>query len=141
MDEPTAGLDPEERVRFRNLLCEVAQEKTVLLSTHIVGDIEATCENIAILDRGRLLFGGTVAALIAEAEGKVYSIELPQRELAGFRKRYEVTATVAGPRTATVRFVAPGGDPGIGRLESPRIEDAYLLCLSGAQSGERGERA
>ena len=141
VDEPTAGLDPEERVRFRNLLCEVAQEKTVLLSTHIVGDIEATCENIAILDRGRLLFGGTVAALIAEAEGKVYSIEMPQRELAGFRKRYEVTATVAGPRTATVRFVAPGGDPGIGRLESPRIEDAYLLCLSGAQSGERGERA
>ncbi|MBC8545715.1 ABC transporter ATP-binding protein [Clostridiaceae bacterium NSJ-31] len=141
VDEPTAGLDPEERVRFRNLLCEVAQEKTVLLSTHIVGDIEATCENIAILDRGRLLFGGTVAELLAEAEGKVYSIELPQRELAGFRKRYEVTTTVAGPRTATVRFVAPEGDPGIGRLESPRVEDAYLLCLSGAQSGERGERA
>ena len=54
VDEPTAGLDPEERVRFRNLLCEIAEERIVILSTHIVGDIEATCENIAVLDNGQL---------------------------------------------------------------------------------------
>lgn len=64
-DEPTAGLDPEERVRFRELFQELAQEKTVLLSTHIVSDIEEACENIAILDSGRLRYVGTVADLMA----------------------------------------------------------------------------
>ena len=70
VDEPTAGLDPEERVRFRNLLCELAQERIVILSTHIVGDIEATCENIAVLNQGTLLFSGTVTELLGEAEGE-----------------------------------------------------------------------
>lgn len=63
-DEPTAGLDPEERVRFRELFCRLAEEKTVLLSTHIVGDIEEACENLAILDEGRLRYAGTVKALL-----------------------------------------------------------------------------
>ena len=61
VDEPTAGLDPEERVRFRNLLCEIARDRIVILSTHIVGDIEATCENIAVLNQGEILFRGTVS--------------------------------------------------------------------------------
>ncbi len=61
VDEPTAGLDPEERVRFRNLLCEMAQDRIVILSTHIVGDIEATCEDIAVLDAGSMIYRGTVA--------------------------------------------------------------------------------
>lgn len=56
VDEPTAGLDPEERVRFRNMLCEIARDRVVLLSTHIVGDIEATCEEIAILNHGHIIF-------------------------------------------------------------------------------------
>ena len=73
VDEPTAGLDPEERIRFRNLLCEVAEERIVILSTHIVGDIEATCENIAILNEGELLWGGTVTQLLENAKGKVYT--------------------------------------------------------------------
>lgn len=60
VDEPPAGLDPEERVRFRNLLCEIAERRIVILSTHIVGDIEATCENIAVMDQGKILFQGTV---------------------------------------------------------------------------------
>lgn len=67
-DEPTAGLDPEERVRFRELFRKLAKEKTVLLSTHIVGDIEEACENLAVLDGGRLCYAGTVARLL-EATG------------------------------------------------------------------------
>ena len=80
VDEPTAGLDPEERVRFRNLLCEIAEERIVLLSTHIVGDIEATCENIAILDEGALRFTGTVEELLEIAEGKIYTIEVSKMD-------------------------------------------------------------
>ena len=73
VDEPTAGLDPEERIRFRNLLSETAEERIVILSTHIVGDIEATCENIAILDEGKVLYSGTVDDLLAAADGKVFT--------------------------------------------------------------------
>ena len=74
VDEPTAGLDPEERVRFRNLLSEIAEDKIVILSTHIVGDIEATCEDIAIINEGRVIYNGTVDALLQAAEGKVFML-------------------------------------------------------------------
>ena len=70
VDEPTAGLDPEERIRFRNVLCEVAEERIVILSTHIVGDIEATCEDIAIMNDGKILWQGTVSKLLENAYGK-----------------------------------------------------------------------
>lgn len=68
VDEPTAGLDPEERVRFRGLLCDIAKDRIVLLSTHIVEDIEKTCKNIAILNEGRLIYNGTLADYIGEEE-------------------------------------------------------------------------
>jgi ABC-2 type transport system ATP-binding protein len=66
VDEPTAGLDPEERVRFRNLLCEIAGDRIVLLSTHIVEDIEKTCEKIAVLKRGELFYNGTLKDFIGD---------------------------------------------------------------------------
>ncbi len=69
VDEPTAGLDPEERVRFRNLLCDIAEDRIVMLSTHIVEDIEKTCENIAILDKGSLIYNGTLKAFIGTEDG------------------------------------------------------------------------
>ena len=69
VDEPTAGLDPEGRVRFRGLLCDIAKDRIVLLSTHIVEDIEKTCKNIAILNEGRLIYNGTLADYIGEEEG------------------------------------------------------------------------
>jgi ABC-2 type transport system ATP-binding protein len=64
VDEPTAGLDPEERVRFRELLCEIAEKRIVILSTHIVEDIEKTCEKIAVLDKGEIIFNGLLSAFI-----------------------------------------------------------------------------
>ena len=92
VDEPTAGLDPEERVRFRNLLCEIAEERIVILSTHIVGDIEATCENIAVLNQGELLFQGTVTDLLEHAEGKIFTATVSRMELPMLKKQYEVTS-------------------------------------------------
>ena len=76
VDEPTAGLDPEERVRFRNLLSEIAEERIVILSTHITGDIEASCEEIAVLEEGKLLFRGTVEELLRSVRGKVFRAEI-----------------------------------------------------------------
>ncbi|MGH2517767.1 MAG: ABC transporter ATP-binding protein [Ktedonobacterales bacterium] len=77
VDEPTAGLDPEERIRFRNLLAELAGERTVLLSTHIVEDIAQTCEHVAVLNGGQLAFRGTIAEMIEAARGKVWLITAP----------------------------------------------------------------
>jgi len=136
VDEPTAGLDPEERVRFRNLLCEVAENKTVILSTHIVGDVEATCTDIAVLDKGRLLFDGTVSELCSLAEGCVYTAEVTQNELALMRSAYIVTSVITQGSKSIVRFLSPDGKPEIGKKIEPNIEDAYILCLNRAGKGE-----
>jgi ABC-type multidrug transport system, ATPase component len=86
VDEPTAGLDPEERIRFRNLLCEVAKNKIVMLSTHIVEDIEKTCENIAILDKGEIIYNGLIKSFIGEAKGleEAYMLKMGGHENGGF---------------------------------------------------------
>ncbi len=134
VDEPTAGLDPEERIRFRNLLCEIAQERIVLLSTHIVGDIEATCENIAILSEGRILYRGTVHKLLEEAEGRVYTITADIKELPLLKKQYAITGmhTMGGNPQIRLLSDTPVKDSLICR---PNMEDAYLLHLykSGVQ--------
>ncbi len=135
VDEPTAGLDPEERVRLRNLLCEVAEDKTVLLSTHIVGDVEATCEEIAILDAGRLLFGGTVSGLCDLADGAVYTAEVSQSDLPKIRSAYTITATVPQGKRSLVRFLSPDHVPSIGSPAVPNAEDAYIYCLGKANVG------
>lgn len=136
VDEPTAGLDPEERVRFRNLLCEVAEDKTVILSTHIVGDVEATCEDIAILHEGRLLFSGTVSELCSLADGSVYTAEVTQKELPRIRSAYTITAVIPQGRKSIARFLSPDSKPAFGKVIQPNAEDAYILCLS--KSGKGG---
>ena len=94
VDEPTAGLDPEERIRFRNLLCDVAEERIVILSTHIVGDIEATCENLAILNEGSILYCGTVSDLLDTAKGKVFSKTVDKSDLPKLKKEYKIGSVI-----------------------------------------------
>lgn len=131
VDEPTAGLDPEERVRFRNLLCEIAEERIVLLSTHIVGDIEATCENIAILDEGTLRFTGTVEELLGIAEGKIYTIEVSKMELEKIKKEYIITGMLTKGSKAEVRLVAEKMPFENAVCCEPNVEDAYLYLMHG----------
>ena len=130
VDEPTAGLDPEERIRFRNLLCEVAEERIVILSTHIVGDIEATCENIAIMNEGIILWQGTVPELLHNAEGKVFTVNAPKKYLPQIKAQYIVTGMLVQNEYTTVRLISeerPGLE-GIVPAE-PNVEDAYMYCL------------
>ncbi|MBD5090031.1 MAG: ABC transporter ATP-binding protein [Clostridiales bacterium] len=131
VDEPTAGLDPEERVRFRNLLCEIAEERIVLLSTHIVGDIEATCENIAILDEGSLRFTGTVEELLEIAEGKIYTAEVSKMELEKIKKEYIITGMLTKGSKAEVRLVAEEIPFENAVCCEPNVEDAYLYLMNG----------
>ncbi len=130
VDEPTAGLDPEERIRFRNLLCEMAEERIVILSTHIVGDIEATCEDIAIMNEGRILWQGTVSKLLSEANGKVYTINADKKFLTQLKKDYIVTGMLVQNKYTTVRLVSDQ-PPKLQNATTaePNVEDAYMYCL------------
>lgn len=130
VDEPTAGLDPEERIRFRNLLSEVAQERIVILSTHIVGDIEASCENIAIMDAGKILWKGTVTEILDNARGHIYTANVEKRFLPQIKKEYIVTGMLPQADYITVRIVSDA-EPDLPNtiLTEPDLESAYMYCL------------
>ncbi len=138
VDEPTAGLDPEERIRFRNLLCETAEERIVILSTHIVGDVESTCENIAIMDEGKILWRGTVRELLENARGHVYTANIEKQYMAQVKKEYIVTGMVAQAEYTTVTIVSDAepdlpnaAEPDLPNavLTEPDLEGAYMYCL------------
>ena len=128
VDEPTAGLDPEERIRFRNLLCDVAEERIVILSTHIVGDIEATCENLAILNEGSILYCGTVSDLLDTAKGKVFTKIVDKRELPKLKKEYNIIGMHSQGNKTHIRFLSDVPFPDAESCE-PNMEDAYMLYL------------
>ena len=130
VDEPTAGLDPEERVRFRNLLSELSGERIVILSTHIVSDIEAVATGIAILAHGQLLAHGAPEALLAQVTGKIWEVVVPSPDLNSLRQKYLVSSTAHradGVHARVVSDAAPS--PGARQLE-PSLEDAYLAVLA-----------
>lgn len=130
VDEPTAGLDPEERIRFRNLLCEVAEDRIVILSTHIVGDVEASCEQIAVMDSGRILWKGTVNQLLANAKGHTYTVNVEKQFMAQIRKEYIITGMVSQADFTTVKMISDA-EPDLPNavLTEPDLEAAYMYCL------------
>lgn len=138
VDEPTAGLDPEERVRFRNLLCDLAEERIVILSTHIVGDIEATCENIAVMKDGEIVYHGTVTDLLKRAEGKLYTAEVSKIELKEMKERYLLTGMLTKGSTTQVRFISAEKEriPSGAALVEPNVEDAYMYLMGGMAEAE-----
>lgn len=131
VDEPTAGLDPEERVRFRNLLSEIAEDRIVILSTHIVGDVEATCEEIAVIDQGRILFRGTVEELLSLVEGRVYRAEVSRKELDRIRSSYTVTSMITLGNNVKVRFLADTQPFHGAQHCDAGVEDAYMYLMKG----------
>ena len=128
VDEPTVGLDPEERIRFRNLLCDVAAERIVILSTHIVGDIEATCEKIAILNEGSILYYGTVSGLLETAKGNVFTKAVDNGELPKLKKEYHIISMQTHDKKTHIRFLSDVCIDGAESCE-PNIEDAYMFYL------------
>jgi len=125
VDEPTAGLDPEERVRFRNLLGDLAGERIVLLSTHIVSDVEATASRIVMMGQGRLLADAAPDALLESMRGRVWECDVAATEVEPLRARHHVGATLRRGDRVLARLVS--GDPPAGaRAVEPTLEDAYL---------------
>ena len=134
VDEPTAGLDPEERVRFRNLLSELSGERIVILSTHIVSDVEATATDIALIEKGSLVAHATPEALLQLVEGKVWEWVVASTELNAAKQRFLVSSTTR--RSDGVRVRVLGEEPPQGAQPvAPNLEDAYLYCLNQHRAG------
>jgi ABC-type multidrug transport system ATPase subunit len=129
VDEPTAGLDPEERVRFRNLLSDLSGERIVILSTHIVSDVEATATDIALIANGSLVAHATPESLLLQVEGKVWEWVVPSTELNAAKQQFLISSTTRRSDGVHVRVL---GDrlPHGAQPVPPNLEDAYLYCLS-----------
>lgn len=129
VDEPTAGLDPEERVRFRNLLSELSGERIVILSTHIVSDVEATATEIALISQGTLVAHSSPEELLRQVEGRVWEWVLPSAELNAARQSHLISNTVRrsdGVHARVLGTYPPDGAQPV----APNLEDAYLYSLS-----------
>jgi ABC-2 type transport system ATP-binding protein len=129
-DEPTVGLDPEERVRFRNLLSDFADERVVILSTHIVSDVEATATRLAVLKHGRLAADATPEALIDRVRNRVWEWVVDRSDLGSVRERYPVTKAVRRPHGVRVHAVAGERPVKDAEAADPTLEDAYLSLLN-----------
>ena len=130
VDEPTAGLDPEERIHFRTLLAELGGERTVILSTHIVEDVAQTCSQLAVLANGRVRFREPIAELVAQARGHVWQLELPT----GTRPQGDATVITAIQRGATVQYRLVGDAPPAGQSVEPSLEDGYIWLMREARA-------
>ncbi len=135
VDEPTVGLDPEERMRFRHLLTDLAGERLVILSTHIVSDVEASATALAVMAQGQLRFHGTPGRMLALAEGKVWEWTVAEGDLAAVRARHHACASLRRPEGIRVRVVADAAPAVQAQAVAPSLEDAYAWLLGpGAQA-------
>jgi ABC-type multidrug transport system ATPase subunit len=126
VDEPTAGLDPEERVRFRNLLSELSGERIIILSTHIVSDIEAIATEIALINEGRLITHAAPEDLLRGVVGKVWEWVIPSADLTAVRQEHLVTSSARRSDGVHVRVVSDTSPGDSAVHASPTLEDAYL---------------
>jgi len=131
VDEPTVGLDPEERVRFRNLLSDLSGERIVILSTHIVSDVEATATRIAMINKGRLLRDAPPEDLLKDLDGKVWKWTVSSAELPALKQQYVISGTIRRSEGVEVRVVS-GSQPNAQAVNtSSNLEDVYLHLIGG----------
>jgi len=131
VDEPTVGLDPEERVRFRNLLSDLSGERIVILSTHIVSDVEATATHIALVNKGQLLRESSPEDLLKELDGKVWEWIVKSDDLPALKQKHIVSGTIRRSDGVQVRVVSNDQPEAQARSVSPNLEDAYLYFIGG----------
>ena len=127
VDEPTTGLDPEERIRFRNLLSDAStKDTTIILSTHIVGDISSSCTEMAMLNQGQVMFRGSPAGMLKETEGKVWRLQVTNEQYAEINQKYAVISTIPHGLGWDLQVVSKE-NPGFGAVNyPPNLEHAYV---------------
>lgn len=136
LDEPTAGLDPKERVHFRNILEGYAQQKIVLLSTHIVSDLEAIAHKVFLMKDGRFQTQGTVSELLQQAKGHVWELTVPSREAEAWQARVTVANLRFESNSVTLRILADAKPAPAARPCTPTLEDLYLLYFPEEEGGD-----
>lgn len=129
VDEPTAGLDPEERVRFHNLLSEIGEDRVVLLSTHIVEDVADLCPQMAILAAGRIVMHGRPTELTAQLDGRVWTRQVDKAEFDQVRERHNVISTYLRAGRTRVNVVADARPDEGFEAHRPTLEDVYFAAL------------
>jgi ABC-type multidrug transport system ATPase subunit len=135
VDEPTAGLDPEERVRFHNLLSAIGENVIVILSTHIVSDVTDLCRNMAIIHEGRVHAAGDPSALVQQLDGRVWKKTIARSELADYQQRFHVISMhLYGGRTRLHVLQDGPPEPGFD-LVVPDLEDFYFATIRGFTQG------
>lgn len=135
LDEPTAGLDPNERIRFRNLISELSEERLVLLSTHIVSDIEYIANEILLMQDGEIKAAGTSQELIAAMPEQVWSVEASKKEVDSYMKTYKVSNIKTTSKGANLRIISSGKPAPNAILETTTLEDLFLNYF-GERAGE-----
>ena len=129
VDEPTAGLDPEERNRFHNLLSDIGENKVVILSTHIVDDVEELCSRLAVLAQGRILLSGTPKDLVQTLSGRIWRKLIEKRELEDYQAQFDIISTrLKAGKTVIHALSEQQPDAGFESL-SPDLEDVYFSTL------------
>lgn len=127
LDEPTVGLDPAERVHFREILASFQGERLVVFSTHIIGDIEATATHLVLLNQGRITWTGTPSALLADAANSAWSLTIPKAEFDRLRTSYRVSSAIPRGDMVETRLLAVSKPHSQAVQVTPTLEDAYLL--------------
>ncbi|NBJ94060.1 ABC transporter ATP-binding protein [Parablautia muri] len=129
LDEPTAGLDPNERIRFRNLIGELAQERLVLLSTHIVSDVAYIAKEILLMKEGKICVAGSLKELLAPMQGQVWSLDVSKEDAETYRKNYKVANVRIIPKGVNLRILSGQRPSENARPESVLLEDVFLHYL------------
>lgn len=130
VDEPTTGLDPDERIRFRNLLTKVSRrDVSIILSTHIVGDISSTCQNMALLSEGSLVYKGTPSGLVDKARGHVWRIAAMHEEFDVINTNFKVISTVPSSKGWDIEVVADNTGKYPSVPIEPNLEHAYVYYM------------
>ena len=131
VDEPTVGLDPEERLRFRGLMAELAKDRSIILSTHIVGDLGSGCEDLALINRGKLVFRDSPRELIKRARGRVVELALSGGDESVATDRLEIVSRTTEDGWVRIRGVLIGDSTldGAKEVEEPNLEEAYLAFM------------
>lgn len=127
LDEPTAGLDPNERIRFRNLISELSEDRLVLLSTHIVSDVEFIANQIMLMKNGQFFYTGTTENLISSMDESVWHCTVPKQRVNDFAKKYLVDNVKTVPGGAELRILSKVPPTERAVREEATLEDAFLL--------------
>lgn len=135
LDEPTAGLDPNERIRFRNLISELSEDRLVLLSTHIVSDVEFIANQIMLMKNGELFYEGTTEELISSMDESVWHCTVPKNKANDFMARYLVGNVKTAPKGAELRILSKEPPMEGAVREEATLEDAFLLYF-GEKAGD-----